>query len=352
MHSRLPFRRVRDACLAVLLLGLPWLAAGQAGTALALYHSTGAYQGDMWFPDGVTLDQIKQGSAAIPVRTAKLILRNRIDAWWPVLLKHFPFASRDLAYAFFIGEATLESTLNPGVETAIAPWGQNPAHAYGLLQTAETAYRSDFPGWMPEEVEGFPQAPLTPRNFYDPVISVDMGLRKACWFSRKAREDMVGKRGFAADAPLPAFGAVPDLWMLVLKGFNTGWATYDVQENGRWTVNRAWYDFYGTWSPAMSAWYLKEGHLDDDAHTWHTDPRVGPYLAAPYAWITGSVATRAEARRSARPDEGAEARVDALGRWAGEREESSRARSRAGNRIRGAGSAERARAALSWERDR
>ena len=51
-------------------------------------------------------------------------------------------------------------------------------------------------------------------------------------------------------------------------------------------------------------------------------------------------------------NEGAEARVDALGRWAGEREESSRARSRAGNRIRGAGSAERARGALSWKRDR
>lgn len=77
--------------------------------------------------------------------------------------------------------------------------------------------------------------------------------------------------------------------MPVLKGFNTGWATFDVQVNGEWTVNKAWYDFYGTWSPAMSAWYLKEGHLEDGINTWHTDERVNPYLANPYAWITSQV---------------------------------------------------------------
>lgn len=315
MRTKLISRR---AALAIFLLGLPFLAQAQAQSTpnLVLFRSTGDYQGEMWFSDGTTINQIKQVSLRIPVPVAKLILRNRIDAWWPVLIRHLPFASREVAYAFFMGEATLESTLNPGVETAIAPWGENPAHAFGLLQTAETAYKSAYPGWMPEDVEGFPQAPLTPRNFYDPVISVDMGLRKACWFSKKAREDMVAKQGFKADAPLSAFGSVPDLWMLVLKGFNTGWATYDVQANGRWTVNQSWYDFYGTWSPAMSAWYLEENHLEDDVHTWHTDGRVAPYLARPYDWITRGVATAlAPRRRGAEPRLLAPAhRPDLLGR--------------------------------------
>lgn len=259
--------------------------------ALPLHASTGAYKGELWFPDGTTVDAIKKGAAAIPVQAAKKILRNRIDRFWPVLTLYFPFPSREIAYAFFIGEATLESTLNPGVETAIADWGKNPAHAYGLLQTAETAYSSEFPDWMVEDVPGFPQAPLTPRNFYDPVVSVDMGLRKACWFSKQAQADLILKKGFPPATTLSAFGKSPDLWMLVLKGFNTGWATFDVQSDGQWTVNKAWYDFYGTWSPAMSAWYLKEGHLEDGINTWHTDGRVRPYLADPYTWITTQVGT-------------------------------------------------------------
>jgi hypothetical protein len=256
---------------------------------LPLHASTGEYLGDLWFPEGTSVEAIKKGSNAIPVASAKKLLRNRIDKFWPILTRYFPFASREIAYAFFIGEATLESTMNPGVETAIDDWGRNPAHAYGLLQTAETAYSSKFPNWMVEDVPGFLQAPLTPRNFYDPVVSVDMGLRKACWFSRQAQADMALKKGFSSTAPLSAFGKSPDFWMLVLKGFNTGWAIFDVQVNGEWTVNKPWYDFYGTWSPAMSAWYLKEGHLEDGVHTWHTDSRVNPYLGNPYAWITTQV---------------------------------------------------------------
>jgi hypothetical protein len=283
--------------LRAVLIPLLLAAAGSAQTetlrafdnTLPLHVSTGEYQGDLWFAEGTSVDAIKKGAGAIPVQASKRLLRNRIDKSWGVLTQYFPFPSREIAYAFFIGEATLESTLNPGVETAIADWGRNPAHAYGLLQTAETAYSSKFPNWMVEDVPGFPQAPLTPRNFYDPAVSVDMGLRKACWFSKQAQADMVLKKGISASAPLSVFGKSPDFWMLVLKGFNTGWASFDVQINGQWTVNQPWYDFYGIWSPAMSAWYLKEGHLDDNLNTWHTDGRVKPYLSDPYAWITSPV---------------------------------------------------------------
>jgi hypothetical protein len=261
-----------------------------------LYEGTGAYQGDLWFPDGTPIETIKRESSKITPKAAKTLIRNRVDAWWDVLLGYFPFPSREHAYAFFLGEASLESTLNPGVETAIADWGVNPAHAYGLFQTAETAYSSDFPQWMREEVPGFPQAPLTPRNFYDPVVSVDMGLRKACWFTLKAKEDLILKKGFQAGDPLAAFGRTDEFWMLVLKGHNTGWATLDVQEGGTWTVNRPWFEFYGAWAPAMGHWYLKGNHLYDDLFTWHTDPRVKPLTADPYSWI--SKAAPAAARPS------------------------------------------------------
>lgn len=292
-----------------------------AGNHLPLHRASGAYAGELWFPDGTPVETIKRESSRIPPRQAKTLLRNRIDAWWSVLTRYFPFPDRRIAYAFFYGEATLESTLNPGVETAIADWGVNPAHAYGLFQTAETAYASDFPHWMPEDVPHFPQAPLTPRNFYDPVVSVDMGLRKACWFSLKAREELAAKKGIPREASLEAFGRDPDFWMLVLKGHNTGWATLDVQEGGRWTVNRPWYDFYGAWAPALGAWYLNEGHLHDDAITWHTDGRVAPYLKDPYAWIAGSVGSASAIPGSRRLERGPipeplapSVRADLLGR--------------------------------------
>jgi hypothetical protein len=310
-NSGIPFFTVWApvAILACLLGPTRSVMAMTAGTqgpsdSLVLYKGTGEYKGDLWYPESYSADQIKKGSSAIPAGKAKALMRNRIDAWWPVLTKYLPFSRPELAYAFFLGEATLESTLNPGVETAIADWGQNPAHAYGLLQTAETGYSSQFPGWMKEDVPGFAQAPLTPRNFYDPVVSVDMGLRKACWFSLKAREDLIAKKGFAKDAPLSAFATSRDFWMLILKGFNTGWATLDVQESGSWTVNKAWYEFYGTWSPAMSAWYLAENHLYDDVKSYHTDSRVNAYLKTPYDWLIkaptaiGPAAKRATRTRS------------------------------------------------------
>lgn len=57
------------------------------------------------------------------------------------------------------------------------------------------------------------------------------------------------KPGFA-NAILSDFRCSADFWMLMLKGFNTGWATYDVYQNGVWRINDGWVNFYGTWVPA------------------------------------------------------------------------------------------------------
>lgn len=260
-----------------------------AVNAMQLYNATNNYTGQLYFPVGTSVKNIRAQSKNITQGMCKKLIRNRVDACWPVLLENFPFSNKEQAYAFFLGLATLESTLGVTVETAIADWGVNPAHSYGPFQTAETGFLNNFE-YMPETVPNFMQAPLYPEYFYDPVVSVDMGLRKLCWFSIQAQKEISTKLYGGVSKPLAEYKQLSDFWMLVLKGFNTGWATYDVQENGKWQVNKEWYDFYGSWVPALGRFYLEDGHLFDDVWTYHTDARSEIYLSTPYSWITSSQA--------------------------------------------------------------
>ncbi len=258
----------------------------EPGNEIALYNASADYIGELYFPQGSQADFIRTQASAISKEQSKKIIRNRIDRWWDILINYIPFPSKETAYAFLLGHATLESTLNPALETAYTPgWCANPAHAYGLIQTAETAFSSTCPGWMIETVPDFPQAPLTENYFLDPVSSFDMGLRKLCWFSMQAQSEMRSRKPGFEGADLNDFRCSADFWMLMLKGFNTGWATYDVYENGEWSINTGWVDFYGTWVPATAKFYLYEDHLSDPEWTWHTDQRCISYLSDLYGWL-------------------------------------------------------------------
>jgi hypothetical protein len=266
------------------------------GNELILYKATNQYSGELYYPAGTPSSQIKEKNKGWTKGEAKKLIRNRIDRWWDLLIKYIPFPSREYAYAFFIGQATFESTLDPSCETAIGDWGTSSAHAYGVFQTAETAYDTPFPNWMKEpEPAEFPQAPLTKtltEYFFDPVVSTDMGLRKSIWFSFQVKEEMITKKGFKATDPLYKFGKSPDFWMLMMKGFNTGAANFDVKRSdGSWFVDNGWWNFYGIWAPGMSQWYLKEKHLYDDANTFYYDPKINnsTYLSNPYDWLTMAV---------------------------------------------------------------
>ena len=270
------------------------LKAGEieAENIITLYNASGDYSGEMYFPPGSSAAYIRMQNANISKEQSKRIIRNRIDRYWEVIINYIPFPSKIKAYAFMLGHSTLESTLNPALETAYTPnWCMNPAHAYGLIQTAETAFLNNCSGWMPEYVPDFPQAPLRDIYFVDPVVSMDMGLRKLCWFAFQAQQEMRTKKPEFANATLSDFRCSADFWMLMLKGFNTGWATYDIYENGVWRINDGWVNFYGTWVPATAKFYFYENHIYDDVWTWHTDQRCNTYLNNLYIWLCETPAT-------------------------------------------------------------
>jgi hypothetical protein len=265
------------------------------GNELIILNATGIYnnyKGELWFKEGTSVETIKSGAEQIKGAAAKKLIRNRVDRNWSILLKYIPFPSKDIAYAYLMGNATLESKIEPWLETAIAPWGTNAAHAYGVFQTAETAFKNTFYPYTQEIVPDFPQAPLQPYSFFfDPVVSTDMGLRKMCWFAIQARKELIDMKGFKNTDPLYKFGQYPDFWALILKGFNTGHAIFDSTVNSvrKPYFTKGWYNFYGVWAPTLAQWYLNENHLTDAEISWHEDPRAQKYAKDPFSWITSEV---------------------------------------------------------------
>jgi hypothetical protein len=216
------------------------------------------------------------------VALSKQIIRDRVDKRWDLIQKYLPFQSKEDAYAFFLGVTTLESTFNPSVVTGGGHTGYanqfmtkhgDSAHAIGLLQTAETGFQfneNNDLGWKNEVVEGYPHAPLEGKYYYDPVVNADMGIRKMLHFGQKAAETMGKTPEEAAKSQ--------DFWALVLKGHNTGWATYEEDaKNGGNPFDPDWWEFYAKTVGTSGNFLKTEGHLDDDVKTWHTDPKLEKY---------------------------------------------------------------------------
>jgi hypothetical protein len=223
---------------------------GQGGTTGN--RSTGA--GLRYFALGMAASVLQAEASALSKQLVKVLLEKEIDNSWGVIQGALGFSTKDKAYAFFLGMASRESTLNAGLET-----GSGAAHSYGPIQAAETAYANANPGYTPEhDVPEMTQFAFTPQNFYDPGIATYMGIRHLIHFSRLAKAK--GYRG-------------SELLRHALIGYNTGYIDTTDQN-----VMTQYSDEIG----AMAGWYLHNGHLYDALITWTGDPRVN--RSQPWGW--------------------------------------------------------------------
>ena len=200
---------------------------------------------DGYFPAGTSKSELISRASALSVGEIKSIIKKHVDDHWDVIRSVCGFKNKEVAYAFFFGMATRESTFRAGTET-----GSGAAHAFGPLQTAETAYANADPNYMPEEnVPEMTQYDFNDYNFYDVGVSTHMGIRHFLHFARLAQEKYSGK----------------DVLRHGLMGYNTGWIDGS---------DEAWIIKYADETAALGAWYYKNNHMSDDEFTWDTDPRV------------------------------------------------------------------------------
>lgn len=201
--------------------------------------------GDGYFPAGTSKSELISKASTLKVSEIKAVIKQQVDEHWGVINSVCGFKSKESAYAFFFGMATRESTFRAATET-----GSAAAHAFGPLQTAETAYANADPNYMPElNVPEMFQYDFTDYNFYDVGISTHMGIRHFLHFARLAQEKYNGK----------------DIARHGLMGYNTGWIDGS---------DEAWIIKYADETAALGAWYLKNNHMSNDEFTWDTDPRV------------------------------------------------------------------------------
>lgn len=200
------------------------------------------------------MDQIKAIATGLTKPQIKALIIQQVDEHWSLISSKLGFTTREKAYAYFDGMATRESTFNAGLET-----GGGSAHAYGPLQTAETAFANADPTYMPEtDVPEMTQYDFTPANFYDPGISIHMGIRKVIHFSNLARQ--AGYTGL-------------QVLRHATNAFNTGWVD---------GASDSWMKDYTDEIGALGGWYLNNNHLTDAEFTWTSDPRVD--RSNPWGW--------------------------------------------------------------------
>jgi hypothetical protein len=224
----------------------------QGGTPGISNRSTGTGLRDL--PLGTPVSILQAAASAMSKPLAKVLLEKEIDNSWGVVQSELGFSTKEKAYAFFLGMATRESTLNAALET-----GNGSAHSYGLIQTAETAYANADPSYTPEHnVPEMTQYAFTPQNFYDPGIAIYMGIRHLIHFARLA-----GAEGYHGT----------ELLRHALMGYNTGYVD---------TTNGSWMTQYSDEIGAMAGWYLHNSHLYDAMITWTSDPRVD--RSQPWGW--------------------------------------------------------------------
>jgi len=223
---------------------------GQGGTT-----GNGSTGADLrYFAVGTAVSVMQAEASALPKQLVKALLEKEIDNSWGVVQSALGFSTKQKAYAFFLGMASRESTLNAGLET-----GSGAGHSYGPIQAAETAYANANPSYTPEhDVPEMTQYAFTPQNFYDPGIATYMGIRHLIHFSRLAKAE--GYRG-------------SELLRHALMGYNTGYT--DTTDQHAMTQ-------YSDEIGAMAGWYLHNGHLYDTLFTWTGDPGVD--RSQPWGW--------------------------------------------------------------------
>lgn len=209
---------------------------------------------DRYYPAGTSVDAMKSGATNLSKQQVKALMEKEIDEHFSFIQSKLGFTTKEKAYAFFLGMATRESTLNAGLET-----GSGSAHSFGPIQTAETAYANANPSYDPEnDVPEMKQYDFTPENFYDPGIAMHMGIRHLIHFANQAQA--------------AGYGGV-QLLRHALIGYNTGHIE---------TTDQNWLTQYSDEIGSLSGWYLYNGHLYDDAFTWTGDSRVD--RSNPWGW--------------------------------------------------------------------
>lgn len=207
-----------------------------------------------YFAAGTSVSAIQAGASALSKQQVKLLIEKEVDGSWSVIQKDLGFSTKEKAYAFFLGMSSRESTLNAGLET-----GSGPAHSYGALQAAETAYANANPNYLPEtDVPEMTQFSFVPQNFYDPGISIYMGIRHLIHYSKQAK----------------AAGYTGTEWLRhSLIGYNTGFVT---------GASESWLVAYSDEIGALAGWYLTNGHLYDTQFTYTGASDVN--RSQPWGW--------------------------------------------------------------------
>jgi hypothetical protein len=222
----------------------------QGGTT----RNQGITTGLRYFAVGTPVGVMQAKASALSKQQVKELMEKEINDSWGVIHSALGFSTKQKAYAFFLGMATRESTINAGLET-----GTGSAHSYGPIQAAETAYANANPTYMPEnDVPEMMQYAFTPENFYDPGIATFMGIRHLIHFSRQAKAE--GYKGI-------------ELLRHALMGYNTGYVN---------TTDQGWMANYSDEIGLLAGWYLRFEHLYDAISSWTGDPRV--IFSLPWSW--------------------------------------------------------------------
>jgi hypothetical protein len=208
---------------------------------------------DRYFPVGTPVSAMKLAAQNMTKQQVKILIEKQVDANWSVLQSKLGFTTKQEAYAFFLGFATRESTLQAALET-----GSGPSHSYGPLQAAEPAYSNTKNYASENDVTEMVQYELTDQNFYDPGIAVHSGIRHFLHFVNQAKA-----AGYSG----------PELLRHALIGYNTG------AING---ASADWIKQYSDEIGALAGWYLSTGHLTDAVFTWTGSPAVD--RSNPWGW--------------------------------------------------------------------
>lgn len=203
---------------------------------------------------------IRQNNRVYSRADAKKMILASLEDTWPVIKKYFGVEDwqKSRFHALLIGSATKESTVRVDIETPVQmvqkfSWATESAHAYGPFQTAVTAFKGCSKYRSCDEESDIPELKwydLNGNNFYDPMISNFMGIRKMCHFALQAVKKY---KASTKDAMT--------ILRWALMGHNTGHA------NGPYASDQTFAD-YADMIGKMGEWYFKNDHLLDDAFTW------------------------------------------------------------------------------------
>jgi hypothetical protein len=244
---------VADPALQTLVAGHPSLHTNAVHARVQPTKTSTAHpkkDPDRYFPVGTSATVMKTKTPKITKQQVKLMIDQQVHENWAVIHTLTGFTTINKAYAFFLGMASRESTLNAGLET-----GSGASHCYGTLQASESSYASSR--YPPED--DVPQMYLykfSPENFYDPGIAIHMGIRHFLHFVNQAKQ----------------YHGVDRLEHAMI-GYNTG----SIQ-----ITNQSLIKSYCDETAALAGWYVQNSHLRDSEFTWTLDPRVN--RSHPWSW--------------------------------------------------------------------